>query len=162
VAVQPTHPFVAKIWVFPQKQFDAAKARAATEGIEPVVFQAQGAYPIPRLTRLTVRLSIDRCTVEPESGELVWAGEIVSLGFRATPAAGIPEGSVLMGAARVEIAGLGIGTVIFNVAVGAMTGSDFALGRAVRTGFICYAGHDRWLVLGRVQGLERAGIEVFM
>jgi hypothetical protein len=126
------------------------------------LFSRLKGHPFPRLTRLTVRLSVDHCRAEPEAGELIWSGEIVSLGFSVSPAEPLTEGAVLFGTTRVEVEGLRIGTVTFNVTVGAATGSGFAIGRAVRSGFISYAGHDRWLDLGRVQGLEKAGIEVFM
>jgi hypothetical protein len=161
-AVQSDTPFLTKIWVFPQDQYDQARARAQEETNEPVRFNAQGAQIIARQTRLTLRLSIEHCTISPEVNELIWGGQIISAGFQATPDAFIGEGASLPGTARIEVEGLRIAEIRFNIMVGSAPGSGFSTANAIRKAFISYASRDRWLVLGRVQGIQKAGIDVFM
>ncbi|HEY1932286.1 MAG TPA: TIR domain-containing protein [Acetobacteraceae bacterium] len=162
--LQPAIDFITKVWVFPQSRRAYAESRALEEAARPTRFTSQGASWLERGTQLDVRLQIDQCAVTPATQGLVWTNDLTSVAFRVAPSADLPFGSVVLGEARVEIAGLRIADVKFEIPVNpnGPAAAAFAHGHAVRSGFASYASRDRWLVPGRVQGLEKAGINVFM
>jgi uncharacterized protein YegL len=160
--IQVKQPFLVKIWAFPQVNFEQARSRAVSESSTPVEFQAQGAQLITRETRIDIVVRVFGCIIEPDKSSLVWGGHTVNVAFRCQVTLDSALITMLQGKASLYVGGLSIGEVIFSIKIGTGSQTEFVGGKAVRVGFISYASRDRWLVLGRVQGLEKAGIKVFM
>jgi hypothetical protein len=160
--VVPNRTFLLKVWIFQQKNLSEARARAIEESTEQVHFLAQGAQLLARMSLLNISVFVERCTIEPQYASVVWGGDTTNIAFRVGTTADVTEGTKLKGEVFIDVGGLRIGEVRFDVIVGVSSYNAFAAGNAVRTGFISYASRDRWLVLGRVHGLEKAGVKVFI
>jgi hypothetical protein len=160
--IGPARTFLLKVWIFQQKKLAEARARAIEESTEQVHFLAQGAQLLARMSRLNIRVFVERCTIEPQNASLVWGGDTANIAFRVKVTSDVNEGTILKGEVFIDVGGLRIGEIRFDVMVGVSSYIAFAAGNAVRTGFISYASRDRWLVLGRVHGLEKAGVRVFI
>jgi hypothetical protein len=156
-AVTPLKPFLLKVWIFQQKNLNEARERAIEEAGGMAQFQAQGSQLISRMSKVNIRLEIEQCTVDPPVDTVIWGGETINAAFHAKLNKDIAEGTTLRGDAFMDIDGLRIGEVRFDLIVGTSRHHNIALGETVRRGFVSYATMDRWLVLGRVQGIRKMG-----
>jgi hypothetical protein len=160
--VQIGVPFIVDAWVFPQELREAALRRAKEQ--DAAAKRAPRAAGVRRRgSRITVKLELRSCEVEPRAQTIFWNGTISKVSFAALAKGDVPRGKMI-GTLSFLIKGLRIGQVAFELAL-VPTKQDerqVVRGAAVRNAFASYAGKDRRRVLARMQGLKELGVNVFM
>jgi TIR domain-containing protein len=162
-AINSATSFIIDTWIFQNTDRKDAEQRALASMDGDVRFRSQGSAAVPRGSKLTVTVKIGNWPVTPRLQDVWWTGEIANVSFRVTPAAKLP-GEKIDGECRISLDGLRIGYVPFQIAVaGTARQSDhLTVGTTVKSAFASYASRDRSQVLARVQGIGKAGIDVFM
>ena len=141
--------------------------RIKEESIEKTGMKSAGPVIIERGTVITARLAIEGLIIEPPEKTLTWTGNLNNSSFVVTVPENSNEGSKI-GQVYFYINGLEISRLHFKVQISAKQkeelklANSFASGSKYKTAFASYASDDRNDVLARVQGLEKAGIDVFI
>ena len=156
--------YLLDIWSFPtgMRQIVLDMATAAAE--QPLRMRAQGPVPIARGSLLEVRVSIPGLEVKPPRSTVVWSGNIGNAGFSFA----VPEGTspgLKPGRATIRSGGFRLALLQFSIAVGSGSREIGIIEPAQyrpRTAFASYASENRAEVMARVQGLEKAGVDVFV
>ena len=163
--VLPGSVFILTVWAYLERQRAQVIERAREElGGGEIYIQSKGPAPVPKGAVLTVRLKVEGLTVDDGEDTILWSGEIGEAGFPVRVPQDAVHGS-RHGLATVHIEGLQIAKIHFVVQVGATTAVAADLrSREERhcTAFASYASEDRDRVIARVQGLKKAGVDVYM
>lgn len=127
---------------------------------------SKGPIKASRGTVLTVRLTIDDLSVDPDVDIIEWEGEVgnatflVSVPVNAHP--GFRKGSV-----SISIGSLLVTRILFALEICSEKSENQALDtieKRIKRAFASYASEDRAKVVGRIQGIEKGapGIDVFL
>jgi hypothetical protein len=155
---------VADVWAFLESHRDQVFRRAREEAFERIQRKSNGPSWIQRGTRLVIRILLPGLRVSPSRSSVVWNGEIANATFLIAVPPGTPRGP-LAGRVLISVGGLPITRLHFTAAIGSPGGRlcmPASREDGPRTGFASYANRDRPAVLARVQGLEKAGVDIFM
>jgi hypothetical protein len=113
---------------------------------------------------LTVRLNVDGLNVDDGEDTILWTGEIGEAGFPVRVPQDAAHGAT-HGLATIHWDGMQIAKIHFAIHVGAAAATSEdppSREERHRTAFASYASQDRDRVVARVQGLKKAGVDVFM
>ncbi|HLF46706.1 MAG TPA: TIR domain-containing protein [Chitinophagaceae bacterium] len=163
----PSETYVLDVWLFIEEQRNKLLLRVKEENDEKINIKSEGPVIIERGTTITTRLFIDKLVIEPQEKTLLWAGDVTNSSFLIKVPENINE-STLTGRVDFYINGLEISLLYFKVKIivneknDSKAVSGLAMADKHRTAFASYASEDRNDVLARVQGLEMAGIDVFL
>ena len=156
--------YLIDIWTFQAAQRAIVLKRAQEEMDVKIRIKTQGPKLIERGTVLLVRLEIENAVVEEPEQTIFWIGEITNATFVVTIPNDAKKGQYI-GRSTFFINGLQIARLSFNIVVGDVGSQNEFLPtteRVYKTAFASYASSDKREVLARVQGLEKAGIDVFI
>ncbi len=159
--------YVLDVWLFQEEQRNKLLNRIKEENGDETKIKSEGNVIIERGTVVTARLRIENFIIEPAERTLTWSGEPNNSSFIVRVPENCREGSKI-GQVYFYINGLEVSRLHFKVLIASMQKdemkqkNDFASGTKYKTAFASYASDDRNDVLARVQGLEKAGIEVFL
>lgn len=159
--------YILDVWLFQEEQRNILLNRIKEENSEETKMKSEGNVIIERGTVVTARLTIENFIIEPAERTLTWSGELNNTSFIVRVPENCREGSKI-GQVYFYINGLEVSRLHFKVLISSMQKdekkqkNDFASGTKYKTAFASYASDDRNDVLARVQGLEKAGIEVFL
>lgn len=163
--VLPGAVFILTVWAYLERQRAQVIERAREElGGGEIYIQSKGPVPVPEGAVLTVRLRVEGLIVDDGEDTILWTGEIGEAGFPVS----VPQEAVhgpKHGLATIHVDGLQIAKIHFAINVGATAATAADLGSREerhRTAFASYASEDRDRVVARVQGLKKAGVDVFM
>jgi TIR domain len=125
---------------------------------EPSSLRTEGPVQFRRGTTLTVKVSIEGCSVSPPIKMITWTGEIGSATFVLRVPLICPRGQKV-GRVSIKATGLEIATIQFVVDVSKASDRKGAILESKktyhRTAFASYATADRDAVLARVQGIQK-------
>ena len=159
--------YILDVWLFLEEQRNILLNRIKEENSDEIKIKSEGNVIIERGTTITARLAIENLVAEPAERTLTWNGELNNSSFIIRVPENSKEGSKI-GQVYFYINGLEVSRLHFKVLIASMQKdekkqkNDFALGTKYKTAFASYASDDRNDVLARVQGLEMAGIDVFL
>ena len=162
-AIDRPSSFIIDAWLFRNADRKDAEQRALAAADGDARFRSQGSAAVPLGSKLTVTVKVADWQVTPRRQDVWWTGEIANVSFRVTPTAKLP-GEKIDGECRISLDGLRIGYVPFQIAIAgtARQSDNLTVGTTVKSAFASYASRDRSRVLARVQGIGKAGIDVFM
>ncbi len=149
-----------------QQRLAVLQAASALQGLPPsqLSVKTEGPYPLQRGSRVSVRLTIDGLKCLDSHKWITWTGEIGSTTFVVEVPLGTSEGAY-QGRASIRLNGGEIARMSFLVRVGAANLKVDEIPSqttSYRSAFASYASEDRAEVLSRVQGMEAAGMDVFV
>jgi hypothetical protein len=122
---------------------------------------------IERGTTISAGLFVDGLIVEPSEKTLTWTGSLNNSSFVVTVPDNEREGTKI-GRLCFYMNGLEVSRLHFKFLISLKQKEDIKLANSFsyatkyKTAFASYASEDRNDVLARVQGLEKAGVDVFM
>jgi hypothetical protein len=159
---------IVDVWAFPPGQRQRILEIAREERREPPTLVTQGPARVARGTQLHARLWFEDLHVPDPVNSILWDGEIAKTTFvvkvPSTVTPGAKRGTVTILHAGIPVARLSCLVKIVGVAearAARPTRTSFDSVRR-RKAFASYASRDRRDVLARVQGLEKAGVDVFV
>lgn len=166
--VAPDKPFVLEMFAFLSEHRDDAVQRARRGGLNEEL-GSEGLIRASLDSLLTARLEFlnPGWVVDPPQKEFVWTGYVTNVQFVVTPPGSASPG-VYVGRITMFADGLETGSVSFQIRVGKSVVPETAaeeLGSTVRvinSAFASYSSKDRPQVFTRVQGIQAAGVEVFL
>ncbi len=159
--------YIVDVWLFLEEQRNRLLERIKEESNEKLSLKSEGSVVIERGSVITAGLSIDGLTIEPPEKTLTWTGSLNNSSFMVTVPGNASEGSKI-GRVCFYINGLEVARLHFKFLISIKLkeefkpANSFTYASKYRTAFASYASDDRNEVLARVQGLEKAGVEVFM
>jgi uncharacterized protein YegL len=161
--VVPARPFIIKVWAHLEqdRRIVIQWAREATRA--DINIESKGPFRVLRGTFLSVRLMIEGLIVEYPEDLILWEGEIGNATFSVLVPPNTEQGP-RRGLAAIRINDLEIAKLHFITEVGneASTVRPISLREErYRKAFASYASADRAEVLPRIQGIQKAGLEVF-
>jgi TIR domain len=159
--IKTLNALIIEAWLFQRADRENTLDRANNKRPH-YSFSDGGAASITRGARIVIRLKIPSCSVEPASQTVTWDGAITNASFIVRLPESFP-GTILIGMCSFSVNGLRIGQVPFEMTVAATQQERqpiHAVG--VKQAFVSYASKDRRRVLGRVQGIQKLPIKVFM
>jgi len=162
-AIASAASFLVETWVYRQDERDEAEKRALKAAGDGASFRSGGAARVERGAKITVTVRVGDWLVEPARQTVEWSGDIAHVGFRVTPSGALPSGKI-DGECQLLIGGVRIGFVPFQIEVSRDKSGPIRVtpGTTVKSAFASYASRDRRRVLARIQGIEKAGIDVYM
>lgn len=159
---------VVDVWAFLAAQRQQILEATRGEHRGPVTLVSQGPVRVLRGTQLYARLWFDGLEVPDPLNQLLWLGEIANTTFvvkvppRVKP--GPRHGKVTILVGGMPLAHLScvieVGPRVRTRTTHSRTSAFDRAGR--RRAFASYASPDRREVVARVQGLEKAGVDVFL
>jgi hypothetical protein len=163
-AVAPDTSFILSVWASESSQHDEMIRRAMSlPGIAEIGSRASVA--IPSSSDLVLTLHLDRMTIETPTEMMNWRGSIANVAFIVSVPTEIPNGRY-PGTVMIARNGLLIARAVFEIAVNRLGSQDTVSlttdFQPIRSAFASYASLDRAAVLARVQGIQAAGIDVFL
>lgn len=161
-AVKPGTDFILSIWAYLEQDRKTVEERAAKGGRYREA-GSKGPIKLARGTELTVCLDLPGFEVDPPD-TLAWEGEIGNCAFGVRAPEELAAGPY-RGTAKLLVAGVQVGRLVFEIEVGAQMSPAKELPATherVRTMFASYSSHDRIKVLRFKQGAEAAGVDVFV
>ena len=159
--------YVLDVWLFLEEQRNMLLSNIKEESRDDISLKSEGPLGIEKGTMTTARLTIENLIVGPPERYFSWTGHVSASGFMVEVPENINQG-LKTGKACFDVNGHEIARLHFKVMVSSKQKEDsklingFALGSKYKTAFASYANDDRNDVLARVQGLEKAGIDVFL
>ncbi len=167
VRIARDKPFTLGVWLFKREDRNEAEDRALAAQGKNAQFLSQGSVAIARGTAITVTLQIEGWRIEPDAQTVLWTGDITNVAFLARPLPAsdrFGHGMTCIGDGKIIVNGIRVAQIFFNLALTANPAAELAMatGSLFKTAFASYARHDRRRVLGRVQGIEKLGVKVFM
>ena len=165
VGVLPGASFSLDVWAHLKTQRRAVirQAREAAAGGE-ILVKSKGPVQLARGTVLFVRLELDGLHVENPDDTIRWDGDIGNATFSASVPREAAHGP-RKGLARIYVDALEIARVDFTLYVSRVAAGVDEISTSQlrhRSAFASYASADRSVVLLLVQGIEKAGVDVFL
>jgi hypothetical protein len=167
LALAPGEAHALLFWVHDEEQRPTVLVRAAAElglSSSEMAVNSEGPYPLERGSRLSVRMTIAGLNCVDDYKWITWTGEIGKTTFIVDVPAGTPAGTHI-GSASIRLNDCEIAKMSFLVRVGvaaARLGQIPSTTLSHHKAFASYASQDREAVLARVQGMEAAGVDVFV
>jgi uncharacterized protein YegL len=161
--VSPATPFLIKVWAHLEQDRQAVIRRAHEATKAEIFIESKGPFRILRGTFVSVRLSVEGLIIEYPEDVLLWEGEIGSAAFSVLVPPDTRKGP-RRGLAVIRINDLEITRLYFIIEVGSEASPAQPIStreQRHRKAFASYASADRDEVLPRIQGIQKAGLEVF-
>jgi hypothetical protein len=163
-SVEPRQSFVLDVWAFGADERALFLDRVREESPEPMRIKTQGPARIVRGSVIEVHLALPSLEIAGGARTLLWSGAVAKATFAVT----VPESARMgthLGVACFTARGGEVGALDFAIEVGRARPARVNVARKERrrrTGFASYANRDRAQVQARVQGIESAGVRVFV
>ncbi len=161
--VPPGRSFVLEAWAFLREQRAEVVALATRHG-QLLERGSRANVRVPTRTELTLVLRLDGFEVRDPQDSFFWCGEFVNSSFIVDAPSELKPGNY-PGQITIMHGGLLLTRLVFEVTVGDALAEPAKLGmrqEQFKTAFASYASADRAEVLRRVQGLNAAGVDVFL
>jgi len=157
--ISPGRSFVLEVWAYLRTQRDEMLARASLA--ERVERGTRGPVAVTRETELTLVLRLDGFVVPENQDTIVWQGEATNVPFVVEAPPQLARGSY-PGQVSIMHCGMLLSRLVFDLVVGAPAGAVGVRQERVSSAFASYAREDQAEVFRRVQGIQAAGVTVFV
>jgi hypothetical protein len=157
--------FLIKLWAHLERHQSELLKRIRAEAQQgETQLESQGPFRVGRGIELVAHLEIEDIIVHAPIGYIIWTGVIGKLSFPARVPLEARDGDRQC-VIQISIEGATICLLHFVISIGLTKTSEGQIHmreRRVKNAFASYANQDRLEVLKRVQGIEAAGIKVWL